>query len=520
MQTKPIHAARSANHSANPIRVSSRYFHPHVFSTVTHTLFCLYCFAAALSIAATQLLLVPVALYWFAFQFYHLRNKSLFHPTTAISSLSLKTQATSRTSLELALPVAAWFAVCFISSLVGVDPTRSLAATLKSTLYLILPFVVLTSLRAGSLGESEFCKRVRTYIILFIAGQSIAAIHSLLEASFHLSMPPKLPGPVTESGQLALLLPMLLALIFAFSGRKSQEGFPGASFRALTLQSGLLFISLLVFSWPHLLLESTRGFVQIISALTSLIVCFTLIGSHSRQITRAKSFFKAPSFQFNTHLLLWASSSLLFAAAVVNLKRGPWLGIFVELFLIGLFLTKRLALATVVVATLLLLIFSPARTRVVQFGEDFSISGGRKTMWALGAELVERNPLGIGVANARYMREIIPSLPDLHRHMHSNLLNVAVETGWLGLVVYLWWMFAIIRLGVRTSRKLKKKVNIISRQLSIISLCSAISLLGWQVAGLVEYNFGDAEVRLMALFIMGIILAIASYEQSAQQTNT
>jgi hypothetical protein len=32
--------------------------------------------------------------------------------------------------------------------------------------------------------------------------------------------------------------------------------------------------------------------------------------------------------------------------------------------------------------------------------------------------------------------------------------------------------------------------------------------LGWQVAGLVEYNFGDGEVRFIAFLFIGFLLTL------------
>ena len=37
----------------------------------------------------------------------------------------------------------------------------------------------------------------------------------------------------------------------------------------------------------------------------------------------------------------------------------------------------------------------------------------------------------------------------------------------------------------------------------------SVGLIGWQVAGLVEYNFGDGEVRLIALMFMGFITVMS-----------
>jgi hypothetical protein len=35
-------------------------------------------------------------------------------------------------------------------------------------------------------------------------------------------------------------------------------------------------------------------------------------------------------------------------------------------------------------------------------------------------------------------------------------------------------------------------------------------LLAWQIAGTVEYNFGDSEIRLIAFVFIGLLITISS----------
>ena len=154
--------------------------------------------------------------------------------------------------------------------------------------------------------------------------------------------------------------------------------------------------------------------------------------------------------------------------------------------------------------------------RIGSLVEHFTIAGGRLSMWRLGAELVSRYPLGVGLKNASYMRTLDPTLPYLHRHMHNNLLNVAVESGWIGAAAFVWWMVVAISIGIYCWRRFHPNAETL-RQARILLLCAGIAILGWQVSGLVEYNFGDGEVRLIAFFLMGIILSLASFFPVSRQ---
>jgi len=145
--------------------------------------------------------------------------------------------------------------------------------------------------------------------------------------------------------------------------------------------------------------------------------------------------------------------------------------------------------------------FSPVYERFASMWEHFFISGGRFDMWKLGYELIERFPLGLGFANSDLIRTFDPSLPFLHRHMHNNILNVVLEMGILGGLFYLYIFYLIFTVikPLVTSRNLVNNWN-------KLSLVLGTSIFGWQIAGVVEYNFGDGEVRLMALVLVGVLL--------------
>ena len=54
----------------------------------------------------------------------------------------------------------------------------------------------------------------------------------------------------------------------------------------------------------------------------------------------------------------------------------------------------------------------------------------------------------------------------------------------------------------------EESYNYSNKRIGKLALFLAISFIGWQVAGLVEYNFGDGEIQMLSLFMMGILVAI------------
>jgi O-antigen ligase len=136
---------------------------------------------------------------------------------------------------------------------------------------------------------------------------------------------------------------------------------------------------------------------------------------------------------------------------------------------------------------------TPVRDRLLSSYSHFTIEGGRSTIWRIGAELLSEYPLGIGYHNSGVLREFAPEIPSELKHFHNNLLNIATETGWLGVAIFLWLLTIAIRCCFRDRR-------------DPLYVAFGAALISWQVAGLVEYNFGDSEVTIMVWVLLGLIM--------------
>jgi O-antigen ligase len=131
--------------------------------------------------------------------------------------------------------------------------------------------------------------------------------------------------------------------------------------------------------------------------------------------------------------------------------------------------------------------------RLLDSYEHFTIAGGRSTIWRIGAELASEYPLGIGYHNSGILRQFAPEIPSELKHFHNNLINIAAETGWLGMAVFVWFIVSIVTLCFKDR----------SAPLYVAIGCAIVS---WQVAGLVEYNFGDSEITLVVWALLGLVL--------------
>ena len=499
------------------------------FSLFSHRCLIAYCCSAALSIGLAQILTVAIIFYWICWM-----SRGYAHDNDANSMCRLKTSGSSCSRFIPA--VFAWLLACYVSVLTGLEPAVALREALKTSFYVLLPFALLGSLTAIPLSLERRCARIGSYCVAMLLGQGLAALHTVLSEAVGHELKPHTPGPVTEAGQLVLLLPFFAGWILSQRNSPSTEA-AGYKSRATPASSLLLFLSFVLLAWPQLIAhnEAHRLLIQFTAGLLAASLMLSYIAAWLYpgrkfgpvsfvQWTRNNDFF---------HL----AGVLLLVSLLLNLKRGPWLGVFLAMISLGALVSRRLLIGTLLVCALFLLAFQPVKSRIANLGEHFSISGGRQIMWSLGLELAERFPLGVGSHNSRFMQQLDPSLPRLHRHMHNNLLTVTAETGWFGLAAYVWWMYVAIEMGFSVWKRLKdsplgpvekcefavkgdgppqKEEGIFrqsplaaKQQTAVLALSLGTGLLGWQVAGLVEYNYGDAEIRLMAFFFMGLLLALS-----------
>jgi O-antigen ligase len=153
----------------------------------------------------------------------------------------------------------------------------------------------------------------------------------------------------------------------------------------------------------------------------------------------------------------------------------------------------------------------------------------RQMVWREGFELVTSKPrhllVGVGMDSIKgHWREW--GLFDNGRqpigHMHSNLLQIALERGVPALIVWLILFALYIRMLWRLSRReiepgpTQNSQFEISRGLAVGALGGA---LGFFTSGLVHYNWGDSEVVTVFYFIMGLCLVVDRTNQRNTGSN-
>jgi O-antigen ligase len=223
-------------------------------------------------------------------------------------------------------------------------------------------------------------------------------------------------------------------------------------------------------------------------------------------------------------LLILAVIGLVFALGM-TVTRASWIGFAVSAVTMLLLTSSRRTLLIVGACAIPLVLGSIIllqQKRSIGFidKQDQSTSW-REMVWKEGVQLLVSKPrhllVGVGLDSIKgHWREW--GLFDNGRlpigHMHSNLLQIALERGvpalivWLILIgVYIHMLWRIVR-GAETTE--------FSRGLAVGALGG---VLGFLTSGLVHYNWGDSEVVTVFYFIMGLCLVVERTSQRVSDSS-
>jgi hypothetical protein len=207
----------------------------------------------------------------------------------------------------------------------------------------------------------------------------------------------------------------------------------------------------------------------------------------------------------------WAPLAWLVALAgfALTYVRGAWLGFAAGVMtLVASRRRHRVALLAGLAVLAVVLLFLPgvrARARSIADAAD-PTSSERVHMWKSGLAIARDHPMtGVGPGQVKriYSQYAAPEVVHKHRgHLHNTAIQILVERGIFGLAAWLWLFVAFFVRAARVTRRAGEP-----RDHALLTGAVA-AIAGFLVAGLFEYNFGDTEVLLVALFVTAIMFVI------------
>jgi O-antigen ligase len=200
----------------------------------------------------------------------------------------------------------------------------------------------------------------------------------------------------------------------------------------------------------------------------------------------------------------------LVVALALTLSRNAWVGACVAIGLLLVLKDLRLsAVLPVIVAVLFAIAPDGITSRMMSmFDVQDPSNQDRLAMIEVGARIVANDPLtGVGP-------NMVPRVYETYRpdyainptnpHLHNVPLQIAAERGLPALVIWVWFVVAVVVALFRVFRQSR------DRALAATGLAAVVAMLA---AGLFEYNFGDSE--FLMLFLVVITLPFAAMRTDA-----
>ncbi|MCP5487483.1 MAG: O-antigen ligase family protein [Verrucomicrobia bacterium] len=189
---------------------------------------------------------------------------------------------------------------------------------------------------------------------------------------------------------------------------------------------------------------------------------------------------------------------------LLHFKRGTWISFALALAWMSLLIRNRKPMVVFLGLALASLGIPAVRARLALLRFEWSGDlGGRYALWTdVAPRLLSEHPLGVGWKAVRH-EDLIPYTHQLQpglEHLHSNVLQVALETGWLGSVCWAIWMGWMVLLVSRNAMRLRWQ----NPAAASIPIGVAGALVGLLANGMVEYNFGDSEMFMAMMLLMGL----------------
>src|SRR5262245_16631306 len=207
-------------------------------------------------------------------------------------------------------------------------------------------------------------------------------------------------------------------------------------------------------------------------------------------------------------IALWIAGG---AGLALTFVRGAWVGFTAgALLLLGLVRRGRVLLLAVVAVLALVVVLIPDVRRRAESLVDPSdpTAVERLAMWRSALAMARDHPLtGVGPGEVRrvYPAYVAPEFRDRPRgHLHSTPLQVLIERGVLGLAA---WLAIFATFFARAAGTLRRLAPAAARERALVA-GSLAAVAGFVVGGLSEYNFGDAEVALVAWSVMAVPFVI------------
>ena len=240
----------------------------------------------------------------------------------------------------------------------------------------------------------------------------------------------------------------------------------------------------------------TSGYYTFGSFLTTILAIILILGK---------------SKMFNTKRWIWYGLIIVIAAGLIlTLNRIHW-GIMIILLLGTGIIQERKLLITMIFLFGFMLLFSPSISRrldqIIHFSENLS---DRDILWK-GASMVWLNHPILGYGPGTFA-EVFPIHNDLKDAKvggwHNDYIQVSIESGILGLLSFMWFIYTIYS---RVFIKLRSMKGDEEKKRMLLALLVGMSAIF--ISSMTGSGFLDLLIRMMFVFLLAMTALLMKTEE-------
>ena len=196
---------------------------------------------------------------------------------------------------------------------------------------------------------------------------------------------------------------------------------------------------------------------------------------------------------------------LTFILLVLTMERGAWLGIIIGLLTMGIILKeKRILIGVPLLFLLIFFAFSPFKARALSIFQSRYHSERLCCIKSCLTMIKEHPLIGVGLGNFRhyYPDYMLPGAKEHFLHAHNVFLQIAVEMGIPGLLVFLWLLFLFFKDAFSNKGK--------NEYIRILRVGLSAGIIAILVTSLFHDVFHSRQIATLTWYIIGMVVALGS----------
>ena len=224
---------------------------------------------------------------------------------------------------------------------------------------------------------------------------------------------------------------------------------------------------------------------------------------------------RTPAWRWSAALV----ALLALAPLAATFTRSAWLGLFAACAVI-LGVSQPAGLALLAAAGVAAWYLAPGAwgARLHSVVDPANLWNQQRVfMWQAGVKMFRDHPwTGVGLQDLHALYDQYRSPDSVERagHLHNAYIQIAASMGVVGLAAFAWLYASLLRAGWGGLRKVEAHA-LPSGVSAGVRLGVTAALVGFLVAGLFEWNFGDEELLYHLYTLVGIAWASRAWEEAA-----